>query len=532
LLPSSDDEQACHLYAAGTEFIDESKMIDFDCKKVLAIAMPQSPVAGRIKRRLTKRDIAFSVMAPQTLLKMEKDELNNTLLEADTILYLCHEGLESIGFDGKKLQAAVDEQTSILYDVFKFLIPSLVQMKKRIVFPVAMDGVFGVLGSGEHPMGAFPVGFARCLDKELRECIVQIFDCENKDWAEIIDSNIMFFSPYLEVGITESGRITPVMAQVEQADSREVNLEKGDLVLVTGGARGIVFECVRALAQYTGCKLVLTGRTKMAEGQPSWLNTPADRIDEVIRAMEIELVKKEGKKLPEAKKIAGTRRAQWEVAKNLELLADLNIIATYEQCDVSNDKELSGLILKLNKLQPIVGIVHGSGIQKSAMIVDLPGNSIDLTLKTKLTPLFTMIDNLDWSKLKVFSAFGSIAGLFGNAGQSDYALGNDMLAWMVKELKVKYPHINAQTIEWTAWSGTGMVTEQESKRFADAGLIALTVETGVPLFMEGIAGCEEARLAAFNAAAGFASGRKFLEYKLSARPRTRLIEDKKDRNWF
>ncbi|MBN2715563.1 MAG: KR domain-containing protein, partial [Deltaproteobacteria bacterium] len=292
--------------------------------------------------------------------------------------------------------------------------------------------------------------------------------------------------------------------------------------LVTGGARGIVFECVFALARYTGCRLVLTGRTDLPEGTPPWLGAAPSDIENVIRQMEIELVKKDGLKLPDAKRIGSKSRSQWEVVRNLKLLSDAGIDAVYEKCDVSSRGELSALIKRISRNDTIAGIVHGSGVQKSAMILDLPQRSIDLTLKTKLTPMFTMIDEIDWSAVKLFSGFGSIAGLFGNAGQSDYALGNDMLAWMVKELVAEHPHIHAQTVEWTAWTGTGMVSEQEGKRFKDAGLIALTVETGVPLFMEGITGVADSRVAAFNASADFA-GRPFAAFPVAARPRTHLV---------
>jgi hypothetical protein len=98
-----------------------------------------------------------------------------------------------------------------------------------------------------------------------------------------------------------------------------------------------------------------------------------------------------------------------------------------------------------------------------------------------------------------------------------------MMAWMLKKLQADHPHIKTQTIEWTAWVGTGMVKEQEAKRFKEAGLIPLTVDTGVPLYMEGIAGSSNNRVSAFNATASFAAGRSFTKYPVPAVPRQKLL---------
>ena len=522
-IAAPDDANACHLYAAGTQFLDNTQMTPFECRRVLAISgVNGNALLGRLKRRFAKRDIELTSVRDDALLEMDSAAVDETLNGIDTIVYLAHENVGQTPFDGVELQTVLDAQVSTLYQVFRLLIPKLTDAPRRLIFPVSMDGKFGVKGTSENVLGAFPCGFVRCLNKELPDCACQLIDAGSMDWADAIDFNIDVVAPHLELGMVDGGRVTPVMAQVAPTSSRRMPLDKGDLVLVTGGARGIVFECVYALARYTGCKLVLTGRTDLPDSDASWLNTSAAEIDTVIRQMEINLVKSDGMKLPEAKRIGAKSRSQWEVMRNLKLLADAGIEAVYEKCDVSSRADLVALIQKISRAETIAGIVHGSGVQKSAMIMDLPDSNIDLTLKTKLTPMFTMIDEIDWSSVKLFSGFGSIAGLFGNAGQSDYALGNDMLAWIVKELVAEHPHLHAQTVEWTAWTGTGMVSEQEGKRFAEVGLIALTVETGVPLFMEGITGVSDARVAAFNASADFA-GRPFAAFPVAARPRTHLV---------
>jgi hypothetical protein len=114
--------------------------------------------------------------------------------------------------------------------------------------------------------------------------------------------------------------------------------------------------------------------------------------------------------------------------------------------------------------------------------------------------------------------------MFGNAGQTDYGLANDLLAWLVTEIGAAHPHVKAQTVEWTAWVGTGMVTEEEGKRFAQAGLTPLDVRTGVRLYAEAVLGAAQGRVATFNSGAPFASVRPISPFPVAARPRERLLE--------
>ncbi|MBN2802466.1 MAG: SDR family NAD(P)-dependent oxidoreductase [Deltaproteobacteria bacterium] len=527
-VPRLGDTDSCHLYSPGAEFIDEASMDSFNAKQVLAITSDTSALSGRLRRRLDKREIELSTVMAKALTSKTDGEIKELLEGVDTLVYIAHEKVVEEEFSGVVLEDRAFEQVELIYAVFKRLIPFLQNDSKRIMIPVYMDGKFGLDSSKGSMLGAFPVGFARALDKELTGCKVQIIDAGELDFADAVDKNILFTVKGCELGMTGGGRIVPVLSEVLPSKEHSTRLVKGDVVLVTGGARGIVFECVSELARFSGCKLVLTGRTEPVDGHPDWLDIPNEKIDESIRLMEIDLVKNSGAKLPEAKKIAAARRSQWEVNRNIERLKAFGIEAVYERCDVSNREDLTNLINEIAKTSPIAGIVHGSGIQNSKIIVELADRDIKLTLKTKLTPLFTMLDALDWKHVKLFSAFGSIAGLFGNAGQSDYALGNDMIVWMVKKINSLYPHVKTQTVEWTAWVGTGMVKPQEAKRFKEAGLIPLTVETGVPLFMEAVTGSSQERVAAFNAAAPFAAGRKFTKYPAHSTPRKKLLCSKEN----
>ena len=524
-VPSRDDESACGLFLGGSDPIAQKDMEEFPCRRVLVLVGDGDTTAGKLKRRFLKRDIEMTTVKVSTLSgQMAMGDVSALLEGCDTVVYAAHRKLLDLPHKGEIMRRALQEATTDLYQTFRALVPTLKEQPIRLVFPVSMDGAFGVSSSGERLLGAFPSGFVRSLRRELPDCKFQLIDAGEISWADAIDQNIELMGPGLEIGMRPSGRVVSKLSVMSSSPEYRLPLDKGDLAIVTGGARGIVFECVMELARRTGCRLLLTGRTDLPMGRPDWLSTDSGDIDKVVRDMEINLVKQDGLRLPEAKRVGRKVRSQWELSRNLDRLEDAGIEARYEKCDVT-DREAFGKLLRQIMSEDVVrAVIHGSGVQKAKPVTELTDEAIAQTMDTKLTPVFTMMDELDWTTIKMFSGFGSIAGLFGNSGQTDYALANDMLAWIVTGLGAAHPGLHAQTIEWTAWVGTGMVSEEESKRFEQAGLTPVKVDEGVAFFMEGLTGSAHSRLAVFNKSAEFSEIRKIGEHPAAARPRVRLVD--------
>jgi malonyl CoA-acyl carrier protein transacylase/NAD(P)-dependent dehydrogenase (short-subunit alcohol dehydrogenase family) len=524
-------DTGCRLFTAGSRAQDSHDLEPFDCQRVLAVVGDKGGLGKAIKKRLAKKKIEFTAVTATSLIEMSESDVETMLGGCDTLLYLAHQRLGEIGDDGSALGAALATATKQLYGSFRVLAGALAAHPLRVLVPMSGDGAFGAAGEGnKHLLGSFPAGFVRCIARELEDCKFMLVDTGDIPWDQAIDKSVGTLTKSLESGLDAYGGVTPTLAPVAVAGERSAPIGEGDLVLVTGGARGIVHECVAALARQTDCRLLLTGRTALPEGQPDWLAASPEDIDSTIRQLEIDLVRSEGIGLGEAKRIGARSRAQWEVARNLKRLREDGIDARYEVCDVTDGPALAKLIREIAADVPISGVVHGAGIQRSKLIAELDDDTVLKTVSTKLDPVFTMIDELDWGSLKMFSAFGSIAGLFGNAGQSDYGLANDLLAWAVRAIKARYPQVHAQTVEWTVWVGTGMVREEEAKRFAESGLTPLDPLSGAELYLQGLLGTAHAQLAVFNPEAAFVSGRKLALHPVAARPLERLIASEGDGN--
>jgi acyl transferase domain-containing protein/NAD(P)-dependent dehydrogenase (short-subunit alcohol dehydrogenase family)/acyl carrier protein len=505
--------------------VSKSQMLDFNCKSVLAICHTAKD-AKKWEAFFTKLGKQVKAVDAPGFVSLQDSQAASMLEGADTVYILQHEPLHKSSKIGSELASRVLAESHLMYSVFKKMSAGLRAGGQRVVCPVTQDGAFGA-GKDSFPLlGSFPAGFIRSLSYEITECKFQIIDCGNAAWADVIarSADILFAS--IEAGVVSGQWMYPVLSPITKcAHAHQTNLNEGDLVLVTGGARGIVFECVTRLAEKTKCKLLLTGRTDMPQGDEPWLAALPNEIDKLMHQQEIELVKSKKMNLGDAKRYSAQCRSQWEVNYNLCKLKEAGIQVIYEKCDVADFESVRELVKKILANEPIAGIVHGAGVQKSRLFEELAPEAISRTIETKLTPLLAMMEYIDFSQLKFLSAFGSIAGLFGNMGQTDYSLANDALACAVSSISRQYPGMFANTVEWTAWVGTGMATESEAKRFAEMGLNPVTVDAGVDLYDQAVFRAQLPRLAAFNNGAEFASNRQMSVYAVSARPKDRLMLD-------
>ena len=79
-------------------------------------------------------------------------------------------------------------------------------------------------------------------------------------------------------------------------------------------------------------------------------------------------------------------------------------------------------------------------------------------------------------------AFSSIAGRFGNPGQTDYSSANDLLCKITSSFRTTRPATRGIAIDWTAWGGIGMATRGSIPKVMEmAGIDMLPPEAGVPL---------------------------------------------------
>jgi hypothetical protein len=90
--------------------------------------------------------------------------------------------------------------------------------------------------------------------------------------------------------------------------------------------------------------------------------------------------------------------------------------------------------------------------------------------------------------LKATVAFSSIAGRFGNPGQTDYSSANDLLCKITSSFRTTRPETRGIVIDWSAWGKIGMASRGSIPKVMEmAGIEMISPEAGVPIIRRELA---------------------------------------------
>ncbi len=385
--------------------------------------------------------------------------------------------------------------------VAKHALPPLLDMRRsgaRVAFVTVtrIDGALG-FGDSDDPVRALiggVGGVVKTLAAEHSQLFARALDIHPAivadRFAEIVLAEISDAAlDTLEVGVGELGdRHTLVPSLHGQSSSQTVvtqgsaadatTLTASDVVLVTGGARGVTALCVRELARNCAAQFVLMGRTELTP-EPQWARGVAvsDLQGAAIRAMA------GSRPTPrEVDTACSNIRATREI---LETLDELDGRGQYIAVDVTDAAAVRSALEPLR--MSVTAIVHGAGVLADSLLGVKTIDEITRVLDPKIAGLAAVMDALatehESSPVRHLVLFTSVAGLFGNSGQSDYAAGNEALSRFAAAWKNRHPDRHATAVDWGAWDG-GMVTPELRGYFLGRGVSLLDPGLGARAFVE------------------------------------------------
>lgn len=280
------------------------------------------------------------------------------------------------------------------------------------------------------------------------------------------------------VGISKGLRSTLVLEQNEvTALTNTPVLNEKSVLLVSGGAKGITAGCVIALANRYRCRFVLLGRSALA-ALPQWAQGAKD--DAELKKQAIAHLKAQSEPMTPAKVdalIRSTKGAQ-EIQATLDALAKIGSPARYYAADVQDREALAQVIENAEKeLGTITGVIHGAGNLADKKIERKTLEDFALVFDTKILGLQNILSLVDKSKLETVLLFSSVSGFFGNAGQTDYSMSNEVLSRAADMIKRRYPNCLVRSINWGPWDG-GMVNDVLKKAYESRNLVLIDKPTG------------------------------------------------------
>ncbi|AXG81636.1 type I polyketide synthase [Streptomyces paludis] len=256
-------------------------------------------------------------------------------------------------------------------------------------------------------------------------------------------------------------------------------LTSDDLIVVTGGGRGITAACVTELARRHRPGLLLLGRTA-PEDEPAW----AQGVEEgALKAAAAAELKASGEK-PTPKRVEQLARAVVGAREIRGTLADLRAAgstAEYLAVDITDPAATAAALAPYR--ERVTGLVHGAGVLADQLIANKKASEIERVFAPKLAGLRVVSGALDADRLRHLVLFSSVAGFFGNRGQSDYAMANEVLNAWASSWKLRHPAARVTSLNWGAWD-SGMVSPEIKAVFRERGITLIPVETGARLFTE------------------------------------------------
>ncbi|WP_196250036.1 type I polyketide synthase [Chromobacterium subtsugae] len=294
-----------------------------------------------------------------------------------------------------------------------------------------------------------------------------------------------------ETGWDEQGRWTldcaAPGAEAAFAGAELAPLRAGELVLVTGGARGVTSHCVQALARQVPAHFVLIGRTALLESDPAWAAGVDDNA--ALKSKALQHLRASGQN-PTPRQLEDSCRAVQaarEVRATLQTLAASGAQATYLPLDLGDVDATRAAIRELTARHGrVAALVHGAGALADRRIADKTAADIETVFRPKLDGFLTLLEALRDAPPARIALFSSTAGYSGNFGQSDYAMANEALSKLAFHLP-RQTGGRVVSLAWGPWEG-GMVTPALRQMFAERGVGLLPIADGAAVFSAALTG--------------------------------------------
>jgi enediyne polyketide synthase len=232
------------------------------------------------------------------------------------------------------------------------------------------------------------------------------------------------------------------MVPTQDVSERPWPIGGGDVLLVTGGGKGIAAECALGLGRATGASVALLGRSDPA----------ADK----------------------------------ELSENIARIRAAGVRCCYVRADVTDGPGVCNAVARVEQsLGPITAVLHGAGTNTPRLIESLDLQAFRATLVPKTAGLANVLAAFDPNRLRLLITFSSIIARAGLRGEADYATANEWLTACTEKFQKQHPSCRCLAIEWSVWSGVGMGERLgRVDSLIQQGIMPISPDEGVRMLLE------------------------------------------------
>lgn len=338
-----------------------------------------------------------------------------------------------------------------------------------------LGGDFGVHGC-ENPTLTGLFGLTKTVALEQPDAFVRVIDTAAGIGVDAIVAELGRAGP-VEVALLGNERRT-LASVILPSPHGTPDLGADDVIVVSGGARGVTAACVIELAARTQSRFVLLGRSRIDVAEP------AEASAATTEPLLMRALAKPGMTPPELRRQVGAILAAREARATVAAVEATGGQAIYVPVDVCDVGAVGAALDRVRaEWGPITGVVHGAGVIHDRRVKDKTDAQWDAVWTTKIDGMRALLGATANDPLKVLCLFSSVAARAGNFGQADYAAANEVLNRTAAAEQTRRPTCVVKAIGWGPWEG-GMVTPALAAAFHARGIALIPLLAGARAFAD------------------------------------------------
>ncbi len=358
-----------------------------------------------------------------------------------------------------------------------------------LISATRLGGLHGYDDGGAcDPLGGAVTGFTKAFKREKSGATVKVIDFEpsrkTSSLADFLLEETLRDPGAVEIGYKDGQRWTVGLSEQKIEGGQPLPLNKETVFVITGAAGSIVSAITADLAAASGGTFYLLDLTP----QPDEHNSDLARLEtdrENLKREIFERLKFQGERATPVmvdREIAALERSR-AALDAIHAVRKAGGIAHYYSLDLTDNAAVGRVVKEIETRHGRIDVLmHAAGLEISRTIPDKKPAEFDLVFDVKSDGWFNLISNIGNMPVGAAVVFSSVAGRFGNSGQTDYSSANDLLCKCISNFRASRPETRGIAIDWTAWSGIGMASRGSIPAIMkQAGIDMLPPEAGIPI---------------------------------------------------
>ncbi len=381
-----------------------------------------------------------------------------------------------------------------LYTTMRTLYDAVYPAGTFLVSATRFGGQHGYGQSGATaPLGGAVSGFTKAYNVEtgMRDgagSLIKVVDFEvsrkTAEPADLLIAETLSDSGIVEVGYHDGRRFGITLVEKPATDGQPgMDLNQETVFVVTGAAGGITSAIVTDLAIASKGVFYLLDLVDVPDRNDADILLYRNDVEALKRKLIDEARERGERPTPVVieKQIAAIERNE-AALRAIESVEQAGGTAHYFSVNLMDGDAVEAVVDSIRQAQGRIDVLlHAGGLLIDRTLPNKEPNQFNLVFDVKADGFFSLIKAAAGMPIGATVSFSSVAGRFGNNGQSDYSSANDLLCKISSSMREWRPETRGIAIDWTAWGEIGMASRGSVPQIMEAlGIDMLPPECGVP----------------------------------------------------